>query len=171
MARKTSRAKGNDRAASITKKNDATQSATRAEADGAAVAQHHEQRFVSEVQHCHAGANGQPASTGGVDGELIVQLEATLGITAARHLYQKLAAVREQKRDVVFDASRIEVVDTAVLQLLMAFVQAMRADGFAVRWKSPSGPLHRTAALLDLEEHLGLGSADSDGPPERTRAR
>lgn len=102
--------------------------------------------------------------------EVIIELETTLGIADARRLYERLAAMLKEKREVVFDASRIEMVDTAVLQLVVVFMQTMQDAGVAVRWQSPSEALRRTAALLDLEGHLGLASADSDEPPAQMHA-
>jgi anti-anti-sigma regulatory factor len=97
--------------------------------------------------------------------DVIIDLETTLGIADAARFYQKLAAALEEKREVVFDASRVEMAGTAMLQMLVAFMQAMRDAGVAVHWKSPSEALRKTAALLDLEGHLGLVSSDNDGSP------
>ncbi len=58
--------------------------------------------------------------------EVIIDLETTLGIADAARFYQKLAAALEEKREVVFDASRVEMAGTAMLQMLVAFMQAMR---------------------------------------------
>lgn len=114
----------------------------------------------------------KPRKTGDASpAETIIDLETTLGITDAARFYQQLAAALEEKREVVLDASRVEMADTAALQMLVAFMQAMRDVGVAVRWKSPSEALRKTVRLLDLEGHLGLVSSDSDRSPARAHAR
>jgi ABC-type transporter Mla MlaB component len=162
--RKPPRAMGDDPLAWITESDDAAPPAAEAKTAVGAVAPHREQAVTADAPLPDTQASGQLASTGNDDGEVIIELETTLGIGDAGRLYQKLAATMEEKRAVVFDGSRIEMVDTAVLQLLAAFMRARQDDGVAVRWQTPSQALRRTATLLDLGGHLGLASADNVGP-------
>ena len=66
--------------------------------------------------------------------------------------------------DVVVDASRVETIDTAVLQLLAAFANSMRAQSRAVDWKDPSPCFRELAELTDIGSSLRLdeGPAGSD---------
>ena len=94
--------------------------------------------------------------------EIVVKLDTALSIADARTLSEKLSKVLEAKRACVFNASQVEMLDTAVLQLLVAFVRESRHQGTAVRWESPSAALCKAAALLDLEGHLEL-TATAEG--------
>ncbi len=87
---------------------------------------------------------------------LHVVLERTVNIAAAGELYSRLQPLLEQSEDIQIDTSSVVSVDTAVLQLLVAFVTDARNRGLGVRWTQPSQSFCQTAALLDLESPLGL---------------
>jgi ABC-type transporter Mla MlaB component len=57
---------------------------------------------------------------------------------------------------VSLDAANVERIDTAVLQLLCAFVRDRATRGLKVRWRATSTALQEAADLLDLRTHLGL---------------
>lgn len=52
--------------------------------------------------------------------------------------------------------SAVEVIDTAALQLLLAFVREVKHHDHCVDWKSPSETLYRAARLSGLQDELGL---------------
>jgi ABC-type transporter Mla MlaB component len=54
------------------------------------------------------------------------------------------------------DARAVERVDSAVLQLLVAFRRAAVAAGGAVTWLGASETLHEAASLLGLSNELDL---------------
>ncbi len=60
------------------------------------------------------------------------------------------------ERPVVLDAEHVERVDTAALQVLSAFFHDAGAHDQVVRWHLPSQNLQRAAALLGIQEILGL---------------
>ena len=91
-----------------------------------------------------------------VNSLLTVALEGTLSIATAGEFYRRLQPLLEQSESIQMDASDVISVDTATLQLLVAFVQDARARGLGVQWARPSQSFCQTAALLDLERYLGL---------------
>lgn len=82
-----------------------------------------------------------------------VVLDEHLDIAMANALQKRLQPLISSPDDIVFDGSRINVIDTAGLQLLVAFV---RERGAGVLWENPSYALRRAATLLGLETYLGL---------------
>ncbi len=57
---------------------------------------------------------------------------------------------------VQIDGSAVERSDTATLQLLVAFVRDLRAEGRPVEWVGCSAALRRGASSLGLEGALSL---------------
>ncbi len=65
--------------------------------------------------------------------------------------------------DVHVEAADVEAVDTASLQLLLAFVKARSANGLGVTWDSTSGDFIERAELVDLHGLLGVSGNDASG--------
>lgn len=80
-----------------------------------------------------------------------VALEAALGIADARTLHEKLNAALAAATPVVMDASRVERLDAAVMQVLTGFCRAARERSLAVTWENPSPSLQQAVRLLGLE--------------------
>jgi anti-anti-sigma regulatory factor len=57
---------------------------------------------------------------------------------------------------IVLDAAAVERVDTAALQLLVAFQRAAKQHARQVRWTGVSAPLEEAASQLGLAEALAL---------------
>ncbi|MGH8119801.1 MAG: STAS domain-containing protein [Gammaproteobacteria bacterium] len=85
-----------------------------------------------------------------------IVLEAVITIAEAAALKDQLAAHINRKGEVVLDGTRVASVDTAGLQVLLAFVRALQGQGAVVRWNGVSPALVNTAQLLGLEEQIGL---------------
>lgn len=66
------------------------------------------------------------------------------------------SASRCGARTLAIDASAVELVDSAGMQLLLAFTRALRAQDREVEWKHPPERLRAAAALLGMGEALGL---------------
>jgi ABC-type transporter Mla MlaB component len=79
-----------------------------------------------------------------------------LDISGVRELYDVLKQSIESTLPVEIDASSIERVDAAALQLLCSFVREAKKRGKEVRWIQPSQALTASARLLQLEEILDL---------------
>ena len=82
-----------------------------------------------------------------------------LDISGARDFYDTLLAALGAQSPVVFDAAQVERVDTAVLQMLCAFVRDAQAQGIAVQWRQPSPAVENAARLLNIRECLALPMA------------
>lgn len=103
------------------------------------------------------------ARQGASVGDVVVDLESSIAIADVKQLAGKLRGLPKESRDVVLDASRVDAVDTAGLQLLVAFVRDTASQGVNVSWREPPEALCHAAACLDLEGPLRLGpSARSD---------
>jgi anti-anti-sigma regulatory factor len=68
----------------------------------------------------------------------------------------ELAERLDESGTVRIDASAVERIDTASLQLLAAFVRDLRGDERSVEWTECSAVLRRAANSLGLETALGL---------------
>jgi anti-anti-sigma regulatory factor len=82
-----------------------------------------------------------------------------LGSTTLRNVTAFQAELAERLDDsgtVQIDASAVERIDTATLQLLAAFVRDLRADARVVEWTDCSAVLRRAAQSLGLTSALDL---------------
>jgi len=82
-----------------------------------------------------------------------------LGSTTIRNItafQAELAERLDESGPVQIDGSGVERTDTATLQLLVAFIRDLRADGRAVQWVECSAVLRRAAGSLGLEKALSL---------------
>ncbi len=87
-----------------------------------------------------------------------VVLDESLEISDAGALLEQLQAAAETNSSLVIDGSQIQVIDTAILQLLVALFRHAERRGTRITWQQPSDTLCQTAALLGLEGHLCLAS-------------
>lgn len=72
-------------------------------------------------------------------------------------LYQRLeAALDVDDGAIELNAWRIERIDAASLQLLVAFHREAQSLGYEVRWNSPSDSLRKAARNVGLTGKLGL---------------
>ena len=88
-------------------------------------------------------------------GETQLVFEPVLDISGARHLYGQLDNVLAGATALVLDASRVQRIDTAALQLLAAFCRTTRDAGLPLHWRAASPALREAAGLLGLDESLG----------------
>jgi ABC-type transporter Mla MlaB component len=82
-----------------------------------------------------------------------------LGSTTLRDvtaLQAELADRLDESGPVQIDASAVQRIDTATLQLLAAFVRDLRADARLVEWIECSAALRRAAHSLGLTSALDL---------------
>lgn len=68
-------------------------------------------------------------------------------------LQAQLVALRSPADAVIVDAGAVRRIDTAALQLLVAFVRREQAEGRQVQWPAPS------AEFLESSHRIGLGVA------------
>ena len=83
-------------------------------------------------------------------------LESSLVINKASDIYESLKNISISSDAVEIDASNVEVVDSASLQLLFAFVLNLKERGISWSWYKPSEGMLNKASILGLTEQLGL---------------
>ena len=66
----------------------------------------------------------------------------------------------DQAGDVEIDAGHVEKIDTAGLQLLVAFSRQLRESHRELAWKAVAPELSRAAAQIGLADTLGLPAAE-----------
>jgi ABC-type transporter Mla MlaB component len=66
--------------------------------------------------------------------------------------------VLESGQPVLLDASRVERVDTAALQVLSAFFQDAKSQQQSAEWQEPSEALLSSAQLLGLSSLLKMST-------------
>jgi anti-anti-sigma regulatory factor len=66
---------------------------------------------------------------------------------------------------VVVDGSAVERIDTAGLQLLVAFARRQKEAGRRLHWEAASPALLSGSARLGLNEALGLGALAREVKP------
>jgi anti-anti-sigma regulatory factor len=98
------------------------------------------------------------AAVAELPGALQLDPQCTLRESAA--LKSRLLERLDQVGDVELDAGAVEKIDTAGLQLLVAFARQLRDSHRALGWKSIAPELLRSAAQLGLTDVLGLPRAE-----------
>jgi ABC-type transporter Mla MlaB component len=79
-----------------------------------------------------------------------------LGISTVNELYCSLKQSLESGLVIELDASRVERIDTAALQLLCAFVRDSASSGRRIQWRRPTQALITSAKLLQIQDLLAL---------------
>ena len=107
-----------------------------------------------------AAARTRAAASGPVQGSTPAQgplfLAAECTVAAADSLKSELTRRLDEAAPVILDASAVQRIDTAALQLLAAFVRDRRTAGRAVEWHGRAAALDSAAALLGLNAMLEL---------------
>ena len=85
-----------------------------------------------------------------------VTLSGNINIANALELLQQLAPLLEAKTKVTLDLCAVQRIDTAILQLLLAFQRTASARGMPVTWSAPSDAVLDTAHRVGLSDSLGL---------------
>jgi anti-anti-sigma regulatory factor len=85
-----------------------------------------------------------------------IKLDPVLVISDAQTLYAQLGVLLDTKQNITIDASAVEMLDTAILQLLLAFVIKVKAQSRDVIWINPSEEMIRRVTTLNLQAGLGL---------------
>ena len=93
-----------------------------------------------------------------------VALPAECVIASAPELRTSLLKRLSDARNVQIDASAVQRIDTANLQVLAAFARDRRAEGLALEWLGVPNCLAEAATLLDLTNTLGLASVSPGSP-------
>ncbi len=86
-----------------------------------------------------------------------VVLASKPGIKNIAELKESLAAAHCATSAVTVDVGKVESIDTAALQLLVAFANSVREQSRTVEWREPSTVFCEMANLADLSQCLGIG--------------
>jgi len=92
--------------------------------------------------------------------EASLVLDPIITINDAQTMYTQLKLLLESKQDITIEAYAVEMLDTAILQLLFAFVNKIKAENREVVWTNPSEEMISRATILNLQAGLGLDGAD-----------
>ena len=100
-----------------------------------------------------------PAATGPrIDGDasagICLQLDPGLEIKDAEGVYRQLSAALSSGRAVTVDVGRVRTVDTAGVQLLLAFQGEAGRHGVTIEFHGESAPLKHTLAVLGLVDKI-----------------
>lgn len=88
------------------------------------------------------------------DGPVI--LASALGIQNIYELTAQLAAALDAEGPITLDASNVDSLDTAAIQVLVAFANSVLAESRALQWLNPSHVTREHTELLDLDRFLGI---------------
>lgn len=81
---------------------------------------------------------------------LHIVLGEELDIAQAGALHGTLTAALDATAPILLDGAQVQRLDTAVLQLLHAFVRSAHRRGLSVEWQAYSEPLAEGARLVGL---------------------
>jgi len=90
-----------------------------------------------------------------------VALASNCTVKDALALKKTLVAVKDVAQAVVINASAVERVDTATLQLLCSFVRERVGKDREVTWREPSASIIQASKLLGLTELLCLSNVQA----------
>lgn len=85
-----------------------------------------------------------------------LKLDPVLVINNAKALSKDLNKLLKNNEDINIDASKVEMVDTAILQLLLAITLELKSKQHQVHWIKPSPIFISNASLLGINNQLGL---------------
>ena len=102
----------------------------------------------STANHRVEPAAGKPPSAH------TLALDSVVVINDAKALYEELAKIINT--DVNIDASAVEMIDTAILQLLYTFVMKVTSANHKVNWINPSDEFISRARLIGLSRNVGV---------------
>ena len=83
-----------------------------------------------------------------------IVLDDRMTIVQAADLHRVLVKRLAEGRQLVLDGTRVEEIDTAILQLLTSLWRTSLARGISCTWHGASDALRRTAALVGVAELL-----------------
>ena len=98
------------------------------------------------------GAVETPAEASALTLDAVCTLRESISLKAS--LLEQI----ELGRDVQIDGAAVERIDTAALQLLVAFARSLREAGRTLTWKGEAPEVLRAARQLALTDLLGLNS-------------
>jgi anti-anti-sigma regulatory factor len=90
-------------------------------------------------------------------GRHVLKLAPVLVINDASYMHQKLFSyLVESDNEVVIDASLVEMIDTAMIQLLFSLVNGLKSKNVRIIWRRPSLEFVSRVRSLGLAEIFGI---------------
>ena len=83
-----------------------------------------------------------------------LEIDEKLTIGQVEVIHSEWTEYLKAKQDISIDARNVKQVDSAGLQLLIAFVLAVNKQGKAVSWIGYSQPIIEVIELLGMERYL-----------------
>lgn len=83
-------------------------------------------------------------------------LDSSVVINKAGDLFKSLEQLDTSSKEVEIDASKIEIIDSAILQLLLSYSLSLKEKNIKLIWHKPTDGLLNKASVLGLTELLGL---------------
>ena len=108
------------------------------------------------VKAVDKAAPPMPTARGKAAAAPTVALTSNCTVKDAAALKQSLSAFVDRDEPVTLDATGVERVDTAILQLLCAFVRARTASNRSIVWRGEGTVVADSARLLGLHALLAL---------------
>ena len=110
---------------------------------------------ISETRKMGALPLGEEPTT-------VISFGKVLGISTVNELYCSLKQSLESGLTIELDASCVERIDTAALQLLCAFVGDSTSSRRRIQWRCPTQALIASAKLLQINGLLALTDCKSE---------
>lgn len=85
-----------------------------------------------------------------------IKFQSQFGIQVVSDLKAELESAIEADDKIVLDASDVESMDTAALQLLVAFVQHAALKKREFEWREPTDAFFDAVKLMGLNDVLGV---------------
>lgn len=89
-------------------------------------------------------------------GSTRLTLSGSMDISRAGDLKKELGKTLRRKPPLLIDCSGVERVDTAGVQVLLAFAGAAEEKGVELVWQSPSESVQNAFRIMGLEKIIGL---------------
>ena len=87
-----------------------------------------------------------------------INLEGVVNIAKAETLHHQMEDILKEAVPITLQASEVQRVDTAILQLLLAFFKSMASAQVSITWDGVSDELLAAVKLLGIEQELDLAS-------------
>lgn len=88
------------------------------------------------------------------DGKMYLTLAAQLDVARCRRMVDRLNTALSSTQPIVLDISKVERVDTATLQVLVAFSRTVDSHGLTLTWKGASEGFQKETNRLGLAKIL-----------------
>jgi anti-anti-sigma regulatory factor len=85
-----------------------------------------------------------------------IELEEILDISHAANIYEQLKGIGVAADSYRLNGDKVEHVDTAGVQLLLAFIKSVQGNGGQIQWQGLSDKLRASIEHLGLAREIGV---------------